>query len=205
MCPNHVTSADMIATKEVDGNDRVRRVRRTKNMSYIDCDILLPDDPNQTLFDDDWKESRSRVHAGDIVFAFIDQVKNDNNERQAKFAQALEKKCLDLTRQITHEYLERQGVAGAKELTEQQRHPAFLAENVSGTVASMVAGTPGLTGDLDAASVLLALSRSGTGPSLTESEPVLRPIPAMNPNKRSRDDQELAEEPAQKRPHTDSE
>lgn len=276
MCPNHVTPDDMIATKEVNGHERTRRVRRTKNMSYIDCDILLPDDPNQSLFDEEWREKRSRFLAGDVVLNFIGAVKEDHHERQKKYALDVEQKCLNLTRQITLEFLEREGVVGAKELTSEL--PAFFTDNVSGSVHNMIAGAPVSTEDFDAAAALLGLSRNepepasqkpaahgAGGPKIfnatksaaTSAAPASRNvskaaprtdeelalescpaspsapldttspspkaasadpgesghpdsaklprIPVFNRNKRSRDDQGSAEEPAQKRPHTDAE
>jgi hypothetical protein len=285
MCPNHVTDNDMIATKEVNGHERTRRIRRTKNMAYIDCDILLPDDPNQSLFDEDWREKRSRFLGGDVVLNFISAVKNDHHERQKEYAASVEKKCLDLTRQITLEYLEKQGVLGASNLTTEL--PAFFTQNVSGSIRNMIAGAPVSTQDFDAASSLLGLSRSepepvavqtpivagaeragttnftntatatnaanvanasapassgaapktasridkdsalesshaATSPSLDFTNPSkaasavsmksdhpdsdrLPRIPVFNRNKRSRDDQGYGEQPAQKRPHTDSE
>jgi hypothetical protein len=230
MCPNHVTPDDMIATKEVNGYERVRRIRRTKNMAHIDCDILLPDDPNATLFDEDWREKRSRVIGSDVVLNFITAVKDDHHERQKQYAANVEKKCMDLTRQITLEFLEKQGVVGAAELTTEL--PAFFTENVSGSIRSMIAGAPVTTQEFDAASVLLGLSRSEPEPGLqdpivTTSPPLattnspktasaaspdseapgsgdLAQPPVVN-RKRSRDDQGVAEGPAQKRPHPDSE
>lgn len=160
MCPNHVTPDDMIATKELDGHVRTRRIRRTKNMSSVDCDILVPDDPNQSLFDDDWKEKRSRFLAGDVVLNFIGAVKEDHHERQIQFAQRVERKCLDLTRQITNDYLARAGTTGAASLPSPNGLPADFTRNVSGAVQSMIAGAPVTTQEFDAASALLGLAHS---------------------------------------------
>ncbi|KAJ5366392.1 Zinc finger PHD-finger [Penicillium brevicompactum] len=232
MCPNHVTPEDMIVTKENCGHERARRVRRTKNMAYVDCDILLPDDPNQSLFDEEYREKRARFLAGDVVLNFIGAVKEDHRERQVKYAAQVEKKCLDLTRQITHEFLERQGAAGAKEPTSEV--PASLKENVTTSVRNMIAGAPVTTNDLDAATLLLGLARTLAEPTPSSSKgqetvDLTEPIPSpkaasansvesektdtqkaprlkiFHRGKRARDDEGSLEEPAQKRQHTDSE
>ncbi|KAJ5812963.1 hypothetical protein N7447_009986 [Penicillium robsamsonii] len=158
MCPNHVTPDDMIATKELNGsNERVRRVRRTKNMASIDCDIMVPDDPNQTLFDDDWREKRARYLGGDVVLNFIGAVKEDHHEREKKYAKAVEQKCLDLTKQLTNEYLNRTENAGMTNIT-QNRLPADLTQNVSYAVNNMIAGAPVSTEEFDAAAALLSMA-----------------------------------------------
>lgn len=166
MCPNHVTPADMMDTKHVSGRERVRRIRRTKNLALVDCDIMLPDDPNQSLFDEEYREKRARFLAGDVVLNFIGAVKEDHRERQINYAKRVEKKCLDLTRQITHEFLEREGVV----LSDKDRTaelPAFLTGNVSDSVRHMIAGAPVTTEDFDAATMLLGMSRSEPMPAPT--------------------------------------
>lgn len=166
MCPNHVTPADMMDTRHASGHERVRRIRRPKNLALVDCDIMLPDDPNQSLFDEDYREKRARFLAGDVVLNFIGAVKEDHRERQINYAKRVEKKCLDLTRQITHEFLEREGVV----LSDKDRTaelPAFLAGNVSDSVRHMIAGAPVTTEDFDAATMLLGISRSEPMPAPT--------------------------------------
>ncbi|KAJ5770274.1 uncharacterized protein N7511_002325 [Penicillium nucicola] len=160
MCPNHVTPDDMIATKEVDGLSRVRRVRRTKNMKFIDCDIHLPDDPNQSIFDDDWKERRARFYAGDVVLNFISTVKDDNFERQKQYAHNVEQKCLDLTKKLTENYLSRHGLTGASDTQPMASMPAELEQQISSSVRGMISGAPVSTVDFDAASALLGLSQA---------------------------------------------
>ncbi|KAJ5295670.1 hypothetical protein PENANT_c001G06447 [Penicillium antarcticum] len=160
MCPNHVTPEDMIATKEVDGISRFRRVRRSKNMKFIDCDIRLPDDPNQSIFDDDWKERRARFCAGDVVLNFISTVKDDNFERQTKYANNVEQKCLDLSKKIAEDYFTRHGLTGASDAQSMTNLPPDLKQQISSSVRGMISGAPVSTADFDAASVLLSLSRA---------------------------------------------
>lgn len=161
MCPNHVTPDDMIATKEINGsNERTRRVRRTKNMAYIDCDIMIPDDPNQTLFDHDWREKRARFLGGDVVLNFITAVKDDHHERENEYARAVERKCLDLTKQLTNEYLNRAETAGITNNITQNGLPAEFTQNISSAVNSMIAGAPVSTHEFDAAATLLSMATS---------------------------------------------
>jgi hypothetical protein len=150
----------MIATKEVDGIQHFRRVRRTKNMKFIDCDIRLPDDPNQSIFDDDWKERRARFYAGDVVLNFISSVKDDHFERQTKYANNVEQKCLDLTKKITEEYLARHGTTGPSDTQSRATLPTDLQQKISASVRGMISGAPVSTADFDAASALLGLSRA---------------------------------------------
>ncbi|KAJ5423393.1 Zinc finger PHD-finger [Penicillium cf. griseofulvum] len=177
MCPNHVTPDDMIATKELNGsNERVRRVRRTKNMASIDCDIMLPDDPNQSLFDDDWREKRARFLGGDVVLNFISAVKEDHHEREIKYAKAVEKRCLELTKQLTNEYLNRAETAGVTNNITQNGLPADLTENVSYAVNNMIASAPASAEDFDAAAALLSMATGQSAPPAPAPAPV--PVPA---------------------------
>ncbi|KAJ5956211.1 hypothetical protein N7501_010490 [Penicillium viridicatum] len=161
MCPNHVTPDDMIATKEINGsNERTRRVRRTKNMAYIDCDIMVPDDPNQTLFDEDWREKRARFLGGDVVLNFITAVKEDHHERENEYARDVERKCLNLTKQLTNEYLNRAETAGITNNITQNGLPAEFTQNVSSAVNSMISGAPVSTHEFDAAAALLSMATS---------------------------------------------
>ncbi|OQE15211.1 hypothetical protein PENFLA_c033G09103 [Penicillium flavigenum] len=161
MCPNHVTPDDMIATKEINGsNERTRRVRRTKNMAYIDCDIMLPDDPNQSLFDDDWREKRARFLGGDVCLNFITAVKNDHRERENEYARTVERKCLDLTKQLTNEYLNRAETTGISNDLTEKGLPADFTQNVSSAVNTMIAGAPVSTEEFDAATALLGMATS---------------------------------------------
>ncbi|KAI3282926.1 hypothetical protein CBS147309_976 [Penicillium roqueforti] len=161
MCPNHVTPDDMIATKEINGsNERTRRVRRTKNMAYIDCDIMLPDDPNQSLFDEDWRDKRARFLGGDVVLNFITAVKEDHHEREKEYARIVERKCLELTKQLTSDYLNRAENAGITNNIAQNGLPAEFTQNVSHAVNNMIAGAPVSTEEFDAATALLGMATS---------------------------------------------
>ncbi|KAJ5952776.1 Zinc finger PHD-finger [Penicillium vulpinum] len=170
MCPNHVTPDDMIATKDLNGSDeRIRRIRRTKNMAFIDCDIMVPDDPNQSLFDEDWREKRARFLGGDVCLNFITAVKEDHHESQKKYAKDVEQKCLDLTKQITNDYINRAETAGSSTNITQTGLPTDLSRNVSYAVNSMIVGAPVSNDEFDAAAALLSMAASQPAP----------PVPAV--------------------------
>ncbi|KAJ5558421.1 hypothetical protein N7535_008632 [Penicillium sp. DV-2018c] len=230
MCENHVTPADMIATKDYEGEKRFRRVRRQRGMAFIDCDITVPDD-NQSLFDDDWKEKRARVPARDVILNFIGAVKEDHALRHHRQAEKeLERKCLDLVKQMTDEFLSGQAeISGDAHLA--SGLPEAFTQKVSTAVQNMVAGATASSGEIDAAAALLSMA-TGQASSVGEGHPSdataynihSSPAPSSTPasvspervaetkapsgkpassRKRSRaDDQGAGEEPAQKRQFT---
>ncbi|KAJ5083534.1 hypothetical protein N7456_012961 [Penicillium angulare] len=97
MCPNHLSPDDMIATKIIDGQVQERRVRRPKKVNVIDLDIL-PQSDNESTFDDEWRESRIRVPAGDVVMDFVKAVKSDQKNINDETAQRVKKHMLKVTK-----------------------------------------------------------------------------------------------------------
>ncbi|KAJ5256991.1 hypothetical protein N7478_013095 [Penicillium angulare] len=97
MCPNHLSPDDMIATKIVDGQVQERRVRRPKKVNVIDLDIL-PQSDHESTFDDEWRESRIRVPAGDVVMDFVKTVKSDQKNINDETAQRVKKHMLKVTK-----------------------------------------------------------------------------------------------------------
>ncbi|KAJ5121348.1 uncharacterized protein N7515_009309 [Penicillium bovifimosum] len=229
MCPNHVTSEDMVATKTFDGETRPRRVRRPRKMAVMDSDLIVTDDPDESRFDDDWRGKRARVSAGDVVLNFITAVKQDHGKRHLK-EKEIERKCLDLAKQMIDEFLSNQrsqaGSSGAAHIA--SGLPEAYKEEISNAVRTLIARGR----EIDAADALLCMaggqaSSVGKGhiadaaevndPSApvsdTSSTPILFAseedpeteiaprIPASS-RKRSRSDDQASEEPAQKRQFT---
>ncbi|CAG8108587.1 unnamed protein product [Penicillium olsonii] len=162
MCPNHVTPADMVVTKEVGGGElRTRRHRRTAGTSFLDCEILLPDGPNDSLFSREWRDERHIIPAGDVVFEFIGAVKWENCQRVAQYSR-IEAKCLDAARSLARQFF-REGRADPELVS---GLPPSLAEGVSESVGRILAGTEVPQEAVDAATALLGLSR----PSPTSGE-----------------------------------
>ncbi|KAJ5121347.1 Zinc finger PHD-finger [Penicillium bovifimosum] len=104
LCPNHVPSADMVSKNAFEDEVRPRRVRRPRNMALLDCDVIVPDDPDDSPFDE------AGVPTGGVVLSFISAVKQDHAERERlKQKQELKRKCLDLTRRVTAEFFSTSG------------------------------------------------------------------------------------------------
>ncbi|KAJ5122330.1 hypothetical protein N7526_009267 [Penicillium atrosanguineum] len=105
MCPNHVRSDEMIVSKMVDGRLQERRVRRPKNCVAVDVDILTTDDPRETTFDEDWREKRARLPAGDIVLDFVGVVRDKKQQREREYFDNVAKTAMAVARQLTREHL----------------------------------------------------------------------------------------------------
>ncbi|KAJ5121507.1 uncharacterized protein N7515_009468 [Penicillium bovifimosum] len=229
MCPNHVTSEDMVATKTFDGETRPRRVRRPRKMAFMDSDLIVTDDPDESRFDDDWRGKRARVSAGDVVLNFITAVKQDHGERHLK-EKEIERKCMDLANQMIDEFLSNQRsraeTSGAAHIA--SGLPEAYKEKISNAVRTLIARGR----EIDAANALLSMA-GGQASSVSEghiadaaevSDPsapvsntsstpisfaseedseteIAPPIPASS-RKRSRSDDQASEEPAQKRQFT---
>lgn len=159
MCPNHVTPEDMIATKETaDGDECVRRVRRTKAMKSIDIDLRLSDNPYKTTFDDEWREQRARLPAGDVILDFISSVKHDSHRREKDHFRKTEQLCLNLAKTITMEYFARMGVPNPEQVVVEQGVPAQIVQDIYAGVQQVMNGR---TPEYDAANALLAFAYQG--------------------------------------------
>ncbi|KAJ5811501.1 hypothetical protein N7474_007802 [Penicillium riverlandense] len=165
MCPNHVTPDDMIAIKEQeDGGEHVRRVRRPKNMRSIDVDVSFSDDPEKTLFDDEWRERRARLPAGDLILQFIDTVKLDRSRREKEHMLHVERQCMSMARIITMEYYRRLGIDDPAQVVSEHGVSSEIADGISTVVKQSMDGK---TPDHEAATVLLALAHTGPTSSTT--------------------------------------
>lgn len=160
MCPNHVRPADMVVSKIVKGRLQQRRVRRPKStLSTVDIDILVSDDPNETSFDDDWREKRFYLPAGDVVMSFISAAHDkDRRRREEEQYERMEKTALNVAHQLTMDHF-----STAPNTPSTQGIPAALGQNISAAVQNIKSGDISHE-QYDAASALLALSH---GPSHT--------------------------------------
>lgn len=155
MCPNHVRSDEMIVSKMVEGRLQERRVRRPKNCVAVDVDILTTDDPRETTFDEDWREKRARLPAGDIVLDFVGVVREKKQQREREYFENVAKTAITIARQLTKEHL---SVAGAS--SDEGELPAELQHQIKNAIESMRTGTVPEE-QFDAAASLLGLHYGG--------------------------------------------
>ncbi|KAJ5677962.1 uncharacterized protein N7477_003595 [Penicillium maclennaniae] len=136
MCPNHVRSDEMIVSKMVEGRLQERRVRRPKNCVAVDVDILTTDDPRETTFDEDWREKRARLPAGDIVLDFVGVVREKKQQREREYFDNVAKTAITIARQLTKEHLSSMSASSdAGEL------PVELEHQIKNAIESMRTGT----------------------------------------------------------------
>ena len=155
MCPNHVRSDEMIVSKMVEGRLQERRVRRPKNCVAVDVDILTTDDPRETTFDEDWREKRARLPAGDIVLDFVGVVREKKQQREREYFDNVAKTAITIARQLTKEHL---SAAGAS--SDEGELPAELQHQIKNAIESMRTGTVPEE-QFDAAASLLGLHYGG--------------------------------------------
>ncbi|KAJ5315487.1 hypothetical protein N7476_005794 [Penicillium atrosanguineum] len=155
MCPNHVRSDEMIVSKMVDGRLQERRVRRPKNCVAVDVDILTTDDPRETTFDEDWREKRARLPAGDIVLDFVGVVRDKKQQREREYFDNVAKTAMAVARQLTREHLSSAGAS-----SDEGELPAELQHQIKTAIESMRTGTVP-EDQFDAAASLLGLHYGG--------------------------------------------
>ncbi|KAJ5121369.1 Zinc finger PHD-finger [Penicillium bovifimosum] len=66
----------MVSKNTFEGEVRPRRVRRPRNMALLDCDVIVPDDPDDSPFDE------AGVPTGGVVLDFIGAVKAQHAKRR---------------------------------------------------------------------------------------------------------------------------
>lgn len=210
MCPRHVRPDDLVMSKVVDGHLQERRARRPQKQIASDLDIVTTDDFRETNFDDDWRESRGRLPAGDIILDFITSVKEKKENRQREFCNQLRSAAINYVKHLVQDHEASERIAS--DIT-------TAIENIrTGQVPSE---------HYDAACLLLDLAKGEAGPetvptvgepapsvsSHNSARPTSRasstpPSAAATRNKRSREESEAdsieTPEPALKRQHTDS-
>ncbi|EPS32853.1 hypothetical protein PDE_07814 [Penicillium oxalicum 114-2] len=106
MCPKHVLPDELLVTKMVDGKMQERRPRRPKHtVATVDVEPAPYEDVNETTFDDDFREKRHLLPAGDIVLDFISAVRHDSSRQQQDFFAGLTQTCLAYARSLVEERL----------------------------------------------------------------------------------------------------
>ncbi|KAJ5121367.1 uncharacterized protein N7515_009328 [Penicillium bovifimosum] len=179
LCPNHVPSADMVGANTFEGEVRPRRVRRPRNMASLDCDVIVPDDPGDSPFDE------AGVPTGGVVVDFIGAVKAQHAER------ALTEKILSAVRAL---------IAGSREINA----AIALLSLVGGQAPSVGEGHIADAAEVSDPSAPVPITPSSpiSVSSEEHSETEVAPrIPASS-RKRSRSDDQASEKPAQKRQFT---
>jgi hypothetical protein len=155
MCPNHVRSDEMIVSKTVDGRLQERRVRRPKNCVAVDVDILTTDDYRETTFDEDWREKRARLPAGDIVLDFVGVVREKKQHREREYFDKVKETAISVAKQLTREHLSSLGTS-----SEDDGFPAQLQDQIVDAVERMRTGNVPEE-QFDAAASLLGLHYGG--------------------------------------------
>ena len=159
MCPNHVGPDDMIVTKMVDGHLQERRVRRPKNavITDVDIDVLVTDDCAETTFDEDWREKRACLPAGDVILNFVNAVKDDSQHREREYFKRVAETAVTVAKQLTKEALAGIGLPDTAASVSAQDLPTGLAQNINDAVRNMQTGDVP-DDDYNAATTLLSLA-----------------------------------------------
>lgn len=163
MCPNHVRPDEMIVSKMVDGRVQERRVRRPKTCFTVDVDVLTTDDSEETSFDDDWREKRARLPAGDIVMDFVNAVRQKNSRREREYFKSVASTAISVAKQLTKEHLDNIGVP-----SEGAAVPTQLAQSITSAIENMRTGDI-TNGQYDAAAALLGLTQAAPAPMVGET------------------------------------
>ncbi|KAJ5239219.1 hypothetical protein N7468_003838 [Penicillium chermesinum] len=161
MCPNHVTPADLVVHKVVDGKVQVRRPRRPRNFSLVDVEVK-PTDEDEMVFSDEFSEARLRLAPGDLMLDFISAVKRDRQRVEQESIARLTARLVQLGSAWVAEMLERGVPATEQEVAQFQGFLETEARRHGGLIADSEA---------EAANGLLQLGRVA-GPPGSESRPV---------------------------------
>lgn len=106
LCPNHVTPDDLVVRKDVDGRVQERRPRRPKKATTLSHRW----DPDQT-WDEDFNAQEDDVGSREIVLDFLSTAKFNKKREDERRQKQLETTMLDLTRQMTIEHFNKNGVS----------------------------------------------------------------------------------------------
>lgn len=137
----------------VDGRLQERRVRRPKHtIASVDVDPIPYDDVNETTFDDDFREDRHMLPAGDFVLDFISAVRNDRSRQSKEFFSGLAETCLNLTRSLVEERLAENSGVSAEEVT------ASIASRITEAIENLQTGKSSKD-QYDAALTLVGFSK----------------------------------------------
>ncbi|KAJ5983150.1 hypothetical protein N7481_005249 [Penicillium waksmanii] len=160
LCPNHVTSDDLVIRKNVNGQVQERRPRRPKKATTLSHRW----DPEQT-WDEDFAAQDDDVGPREIVLDFISTAKFNKKREDEQKQKQLESTMLDLTRQLTMEHFTKNGVS----LADISNPNPQLRAGIKSLLHNYDSGRYNLA-TYDAASSLLGLSNGE--PVTIDDEPV---------------------------------
>lgn len=204
MCPTHIRPDELVVTKMVNGRIHQRRVRRPKTFASVDIEVDTTDDFRETTFDEDWRESRGHLPAGDVVLDFVTSVKQKNKNVMREYCEDLTKTSIDWIKTQHNAHLQRHGIP-----VEGNELPDEFSADIATAIENMRTGRIPVE-QYNAAFDLLSLAQSGPTPtpaSASNSTSTTDPTPPVGQRKRSRTEPEedLSEEPASKRQNRNSE
>ena len=78
----------------------MQRENRNETVATVDVEPAPYEDVNETTFDDDFREKRHLLPAGDIVLDFISAVRHDSSRQQQDFFAGLTQTCLAYARSL---------------------------------------------------------------------------------------------------------
>ncbi|KAJ5388615.1 hypothetical protein N7509_011156 [Penicillium cosmopolitanum] len=166
LCPNHVTSDDLVVRKHVNGQVQERRPRRPKKATTLSHRW----DPEQT-WDEDFTAQDDDVGSREIVLDFISTAKFNKKREDEQKQKQLESTMLDLTRHLTMEHFTKNGVS----LADISNPNPQLRAGIKSLLHNYDSGRYNLA-TYDAASSLLGLSNGE--PVTIDDEPVTASISA---------------------------
>jgi hypothetical protein len=163
MCPKHVLPDELIVTKMVDGRLQERRPRRPKHtVASVDVDPIPYDDVNETTFDDDFREKRHLLPAGDMILDFISAVRNDPSRQQKEFFAGLANTCINLARNMVEERLAQNSTISADEIT------ASIAPSINEAIDNLQTGKS-TKDQYDAALTLVGFAKGESSPPVGDN------------------------------------
>ncbi|KAJ5488662.1 hypothetical protein N7539_003552 [Penicillium diatomitis] len=132
----HVLPDELVVTKMVNGKMQERRPRRPKNatVASVDVEPAPYEDVNETTFDDDFREKRHLLPAGDLVLDFISAVRHDSSRRRQDYFTELTRTCMDYARGLVEERLAQSSNQSADEIT------ASIAPKIKEAIGNLQSG-----------------------------------------------------------------
>lgn len=199
MCPTHIRPDELVVTKMVNGRMQQRRVRRPKTFASLDIEIDTSDDFRETSFDEDWRESRGHLPAGDVVLDFVTSVKQKHKNVMRDYCENLAKASIDWIKKRHEAYLKHHGIP-----LEGNELPEAFSTDLATAIEDMRTGRISVE-QYNAAFDLLTLAQGGPPPTSAPESSSSSTTDSTSPvgqRKRSRTEPEEdsgEQEPASKR------
>lgn len=206
MCPTHIRPDELVVTKMVNGRIQQRRVRRPKTFASVDIEIDTTDDFRETTFDEDWRESRGHLPAGDVVLDFVTSVKQKNKNVMRDYCEGLTKASIEWVKKRHEAHLAHRGIP-----LEGNELPEEFSADIGNAIENMRSGKIPVE-QYNAAFDLLTLAQGGHPPpapessstsstetSSTESTPPPRPVRQKKRSRPEPEEDSGEQEPASKR------